>query len=88
MPRPAVRNRAAPGMVSCRTWNATSPVSWPRLITAPTPKYAFRCSASTSASRITGMCVCVSMIAGITVLPVRSTRAAPAGTFSCPLVPT
>ena len=28
------------------------------------------------------------MIAGMTVLPVKSTRAAPAGTFNCPLVPT
>ena len=35
---------------------------------------------SMSASRVTGMCVCVSTIAGMTVLPVRSTRAAPAGT--------
>src|SRR5713101_1402400 len=34
------------------------------------------------------MCVCVSTIAGMTVLPVRSTRAAPAGTFTCPRLPT
>ena len=37
IPRPAVRSRAASGIVSSRTWNATSPVSWPRLMTDADP---------------------------------------------------
>src|SRR5438132_3765077 len=42
-PRPAVRFRAALGIVSCRTWEATSPVSWPMLIATPAPEYAKCC---------------------------------------------
>src|SRR5688572_31188135 len=37
IPRPAVRRRAPFGGISFLTWRATSPVSWPRLITTPTP---------------------------------------------------
>ena len=41
-----------------------------------------------SPSRVTGTWVCVSIIAGMTVLPARSTRAAPAGTCTSPALPT
>src|SRR5205823_5318762 len=46
----------------------------------PTPKYALRRRSSSSISRVWLRWVCVSMIAGITVLPARFTRLAPAGT--------
>jgi hypothetical protein len=34
------------------------------------------------------MCVCVSTTAGMTVFPVKLTRVAPAGTVTCPRLPT
>ena len=56
------------------------PLSVSRLSTALTPKYArFLRSSSTSGSRVWLRCVCVSITAGMTVLPARLTRVAPAG---------
>ena len=41
-----------------------------------------------SASRVVPRCVCASTMAGITVMPVRSTRVAPAGTSTSAAAPT
>ena len=81
IPRPAVRESRRVGNGLVPHLEATSPVSWPeahrRRRRRSTPCAAGR---STSASRVVGRCVCVSTIAGITVLPARFTRVAPAGT--------
>src|SRR5438034_7152412 len=88
MPRPAVKNLARPGIVCARTWNEASVVSRPRLRAAPIPKYARRRRSSISIWRVWLRWVCVSMIAGITVLPARFTRVAPAGTRTSAALPT
>ena len=88
MPRPAVKNLATPSGVCARTWNGSSVPSRPRLIAALMPKWARRRRSSMSASRVVLVCTCVSMMAGITVLPDRLTRVAPAGAFTAPAAPT
>jgi hypothetical protein len=63
-PRPAVKDTAMPGSVSARTSYGASPVFWPRLKAAATPKDARRRRSFSSASRVSPRCVWVSMIAG------------------------
>ena len=55
-------------------------LSVPMLSTALTPKYARRFKSRVTSSRVGLRWTCVSMSIGITVLPARLTRAAPAGT--------
>src|SRR5262245_31426617 len=79
IPRPALKNFAAPGIVSLRI-GSNSMLSVPMLSAALTPKYARRFRSRVSSSRVGLRWTCVSMSIGITVLPARLTRAAPAGT--------
>ena len=79
MPRPAVKRRAMPGTVFARCLNVASVPSSPMLNAALTPKYARRRRSVSSSGAVVLVCTWASTIAGITVLPARLTRVAPAG---------